>query len=99
MDLERREYRRRKYLAPVDFASKARPYQRHIDDISQGGMRIISKESIPRGTLLTLCFDIPGNHHVKIFGEVLRSGDSGLAVEFHPSLAKGRLKSLLRLLP
>ena len=96
--MERREYHRKKYLAPVDFASETRPYQRHIDNISQGGMRIFSKEPIARGTLLTLCFEMPNQHHMKLHGEVVRSGADGLAVAFHPSLEKGLLRPLLHLL-
>lgn len=96
--MERREHKRKKYHATVDFASETRPYQRRIDNISQGGIRIRSRDPIARGTLLTLCFELPNENHMKLFGEVVRSGKAGLGVEFHPSLAKGRLGSLIRLL-
>ncbi len=96
---ERRKHTRKQYAVLVDFTApeRVRPYQEYMDNISTGGMHIRLKDTIPNGTHLSICFEMPGRIPVKVKGAVVNSDKRGMGIEFLPGSDK-RLGTMINMI-
>ena len=76
-------------LIAVDYATQKRAYRDFMQDLSKGGVFIETREPLHIGEKLSLTFTIPktGNHF-KIFGQIIRSDEKGIGVEFDKKLSE-----------
>ncbi len=82
---ERREYVRKTYFVPVDYATQDRAYSEFIHNISINGAFIETQHLLPPGQEIALTFSLPGyNSHIKIAGKVVRTSSTGIGVTFIP---------------
>ena len=76
-------------LIPVDFSTPDRVYRDFIQNFSNGGVFIETRETLAPGQPVSLTFSAPNSqNHFKIVGTVLRSEDKGVAVKFEKKLSR-----------
>jgi hypothetical protein len=75
-------------LIPVDFSTQDRVYRDFIQNFSNGGVFIETRENLAPGQPVSLTFSAPNSqNHFKIVGTILRSEDKGVAVKFDKKLS------------
>lgn len=76
-------------LIPVDFSTQDRVYRDFIQNFSNGGVFIETRENLAPGEPVSLTFSAPNSqNHFKIVGTILRSENSGVAVKFEKKLSR-----------
>jgi Tfp pilus assembly protein PilZ len=76
-------------LIPVDFSTQDRVYRDFIQNFSNGGVFIETRENLAPGQPVSLTFSAPNSqNHFKIIGTILRSEDRGVAVQFERKLSR-----------
>lgn len=76
-------------LIPVDFTTQDRVYRDFIQNLSNGGIFIETREPLSVGEAVSLTFSAPNSHgHFKISGAIIRSDTGGVAVKFSKKLSK-----------
>lgn len=76
-------------LIPVDFSTQDRVYRDFIQNFSNGGVFIETRENLVPGEPVSLTFSAPNSqNHFKIVGTILRSENSGVAVKFDKKLSR-----------
>jgi Tfp pilus assembly protein PilZ len=76
-------------LIPVDFSTQDRVYRDFIQNFSNGGVFIETRENLAPGQPVSLTFSAPNSqNHFKIVGTILRSEDRGVAVKFEKKLSR-----------
>jgi hypothetical protein len=76
-------------LIPVDFSTQDRVYRDFIQNFSNGGVFIETRENLDPGQPVSLTFSAPNSqHHFKIVGTILRSEEKGVAVQFEKKLSR-----------
>jgi len=97
----RRRYDRKSFFMVIDYALKDRAYRDFIQDISEGGIFVETRNKFPVGQLISMTFPIPGHSgQVKIKGLIVRNTSNGIGVTFYPP-SRGtslRLKPFVELL-
>lgn len=92
LDWQRQEQRgdeRVPCLIPVDFSTQDRVYRDFIQNFSNGGVFIETRENLAPGQPVSLTFSAPNSqNHFKIVGTILRSEDKGVAVKFEKKLSR-----------
>jgi hypothetical protein len=80
---ERRRGSRRQCFIPVDYAIKGRVYRDFIDNLSQQGAFIRTRERLAVGTEICMTFSwIDALTPIKSKGIVVRNASSGMGVAF-----------------
>jgi Tfp pilus assembly protein PilZ len=75
-------------LIPVDFSTQDRVYRDFIQNFSNGGVFIETRENLAPGEPVSLTFSAPNSqNHFKIVGTILRSEEKGVAVQFDKKLS------------
>jgi Tfp pilus assembly protein PilZ len=83
MKSERRKGSRRQCFIPVDYAVKNRVYRDFIDNLSQQGAFIRTRERLDIGTEIWMTFSwIDAMTPIKSKGVVVRNANAGIAVAF-----------------
>ena len=78
-------------LIPVDFSTQDRVYRDFIQNLSNGGVFIESREPFAKGQSISLTFSAPNSQsHFKITGTIIRSEQKGVAVQFNKKLSKSQ---------
>jgi hypothetical protein len=65
---DRRSYIRKPLEVEVNLTKK---YTVKMDNISEGGLCLITEEGLTTGNIMKLLFFLPGNDELSIFGEVV----------------------------
>ena len=80
---ERRRGSRRQCFIPVDYAIKGRVYRDFIDNLSQQGAFIRTRERLAVGTEICMTFSwIDALTPIKSKGTVVRNASTGMGVAF-----------------
>ncbi len=77
----KRRHRRKSFPVFVDYANGRGFYQRTITDISHSGLFIKTRNQLPVGQRLTLCFELQGKPF-RIRAQVVRLDPLGMGVKF-----------------
>lgn len=80
---EKRKDARQNYFSPVAYSTQDQEYREYILDISGGGVFIKTRHLLPPGTEMNLVIPFPGASYLSLLGIVVRSGEKGIAVQFH----------------
>lgn len=76
-------------LISVDYSTKDRVYRDFIQDLSNGGVFIESRDFFSKGQEVAMTFSLPNSQtHFKITGEVVRNEKSGIGVQFSKKLSQ-----------
>ncbi len=85
---EQRQDERIPCLIAVDYSTSERFYRDFIQDLSNGGVFIETREPFQIGQNLSLTFSIPKTRsNFKISGKIVRSEANGIAVKFDKKLS------------
>ncbi len=91
LEWQRREQRqdtRIPCLIAVDYSTSERFYRDFIQDLSNGGVFIETREPLQVGQNLSLTFSIPNTQsNFKISGKIVRAEENGIAVQFDKKLS------------
>lgn len=80
---ERRQHRRKKLLANVDYTDENRKASGTIQNISARGMYIEPPGPFAIGRTITLSFEHPVNKKtVTVVGKIVRKGQDGIGIQF-----------------
>ena len=80
---EKREFKRKSCLVPIDYSSADRAFRDFIQNLSVGGVFIETRESFSVGQTVTLTLNMPDSQdHFKVSGEIVRAEPLGIAVKF-----------------
>lgn len=83
IDLESREFKRKMVTLEIDVLIEGRLIKTNMKDISAGGVLVKTREDIEKYKKATMVFSIPGvEKPLKLDGRVVRSTESGIAIEF-----------------
>ncbi|TWI68209.1 PilZ domain-containing protein [Desulfobotulus alkaliphilus] len=80
---EKRKDVRQNYFSPVVYTTQDQEYREYILDISGGGVFIKTRNILPPDTEVNLFLPFPGGNYISLLGVVVRSGEKGIAVQFH----------------
>lgn len=76
-------------LISVDYSTKDRVYRDFIQDLSNGGVFIESRDAFSIGQEVAMTFSLPNSQsHFKITGEVVRNEKEGIGVKFAKKLSQ-----------
>ncbi len=85
---EQRQDERIPCLIAVDYSTSERFYRDFIQDLSNGGVFIETREPLEVGQSLSLTFSIPKTQsNFKITGKIVRTEAHGIAVKFDKKLS------------
>lgn len=96
--MENRKYPRKTYYTPVEFSSPGWPYRRTIENISEDGMLVRTRDIISPGTELKFLFDLKGSF-IRIKGKVVWTRIDCLGIQFIPGVEKNSLPNLVNKIP
>ncbi len=75
-------------MLSVDYSTKDRAYKDFIQNLSNGGVFIETREPFAVGKDISLTFSVPNSeNHFKISGEIIRNQKDGIAVQFYKKLS------------
>jgi len=80
---EKRKDARQNYFSPVVYSAQDLEFREYILDISGGGVFIKTRHLLPPGTEINLVIPFPNASYLSLLGVVVRSGEKGIAVQFH----------------
>ena len=78
---EKRRHRRKQHRLSVDYADGRGFCQRTISDISYSGLFVRTRNPVPLGEVITLCFQL-GGKSFRIRGQVVRHAALGMGLKF-----------------
>lgn len=78
---ERRRFDRKPYTHKVNYSNGKHLHSGIIDNISNSGIFILTREYLSKGTKVVLCIELPGEKAL-LEGEVVRKNASGIGVWF-----------------
>ena len=96
--MNRRKAQRKNLKAPVDFTVPGWPYRRTIDNISEDGMLVCTRDTLPPGTELDFLFDLKGKF-MKVKGRIIWTRLDRLGVRFLPGVGRDRVQRLVKKIP
>lgn len=80
---EKRIHHRKPCQIPIYYATENRVFSSYIKNISQSGLLIETRKSLPPGEEILMTFRLEGlNKPIKIRGHIAHSGPSGIGVKF-----------------
>ena len=80
---EKRIHNRKLCQIPIYYATENQVFSSYIKNISQSGLLIETRKSLPFGEEILMTFRLEGlKRPIKIRGQVAHSGPSGIGVEF-----------------
>ena len=80
---EKRIHNRKHCQIPIYYATESQVFSSHIKNISQSGLLIETRKSLPPGEEILMTFRLEGlNTPIKIRGQIAHSGPSGIGVKF-----------------
>jgi Tfp pilus assembly protein PilZ len=83
----KRKYPRKTYFMEVHFATPEQVSSGFIQDISNDGIFVETRDSFSIGQQITLTFRLPDSEeHLKISGQVVRLSYKGIGVKFKTNL-------------
>lgn len=81
----KRDNKREPFFTTVDYSIEDRFYKDYIQDISDGGVFIETREPFRVGQEILLTFSRPNTEqYVKVTGEIARMTSRGIGVKFKP---------------
>lgn len=80
---EKRNHNRKSCQIPIYYATENRVFSSYIKNISQSGLLIETRKSLPPGEEILMTFRLEGlRKPIKIRGQIAHSGSSGIGVKF-----------------